>query len=331
MPNLTGHTFLVTGGNGFVGQRLLEALAQVPEAKVHTADRSPRRSLANGHPPRLIRHQLDITDGSAVDRVVGEVKPDVVFHLAAQAHVPTSFADPESTWAVNLHGTLHLLRAAQRHCPNTTFINVASADPYGASFRSGEAVTEQTPFLPLNPYAASKAAADLAAYQEAAASGLRVIRARPFNHSGPGQSEGFVLPGFAAQIARAEAGVQNPIIRVGDLSAERDFMHIKDVVTAYILLAEKAADLVPGSAYNIASGRSWQIGDLLSQLIERSSIQISVEQDVARLRPSDIQRVCGNHDALTRAVGWQPEHSTETLLDDVLNYWRSTIIGSKTR
>lgn len=327
MSNLMGKTLLVTGGSGFVGHHLLEALAQIPAVKVHTADRSARqRPISNSG--LHTAHTLDITDRNAVDRLVSEVKPQVIFHLAAQAHVPTSFADPDGTWAVNLHGTLHLLRAVTQHCPGTTFINVASADPYGASFRAGKAVTEQTPFLPLNPYAASKAAADLAAYQEAATSGLRVIRARPFNHSGPGQGEGFVLPGFAAQIARAEAGLQEPVIHVGDLSAERDFLHINDVVAAYVLLAENAAHLAPGSAFNIASGHSWQIGDLLHQLIDRSFTRITVKPDPSRLRPSDIQRVCGSHGALTRAVEWRPKYSTEALLDDVLTYWRSEVAAS---
>lgn len=325
MYNLSGKRILVTGGSGFVGRHLLAALEPLAAVEVHAADRQRTGPAGGDQPDCAHRHELDVTRAADVEHLVAQVRPDIVIHLAAQAHVPTSFAEPEATWAVNLGGTLNLLAATRRHAAGATFLNVASADPYGASFRAGEAVTEQTPFLPLNPYAASKAAADLACYQEAATSGLRVIRARPFNHSGAGQDEGFVLPGFCAQIARIEAGLQEPVIRVGDLSAERDFLHIRDVVSAYLLLAGQAGDIEPGSAFNIASGRSWAIGDLLQQLIARSDRSIAIETDEARLRPSDIRRVSGSAEALRQAVGWQPQHAIEVLLDDLLGYWRAAV------
>jgi GDP-4-dehydro-6-deoxy-D-mannose reductase len=196
---------------------------------------------------------------------------------------------------------------------------------YGASFISHGEVTETTELMPLNPYAASKAASDLAAFQYAAVSSLKVIRARPFNHSGAGQSEAFVLPAFAAQIARIEAGQCPPVIKVGDLSAERDFLHIDDVLNAYILLAENAHLIKSGSAFNIASGRSWRIEALLTQLISLSNGGIDIQTDPQRMRPSDIVRVCGSNAALKSAVGWQPHVSIEQLLLELLEFWRQQV------
>lgn len=306
MDNLRDKRILVTGASGFVGGYLLTALESIAGAEVHSAG-------------------VAIIDASAVDERVASVQPQVVFHLAAQAHVPTSFSDPDGTWAVNLHGTLNLLRSVAQHCRGATFINVGSSDMYGASFRNGATVDENTPLLPLNPYAASKAAADLAAFQQAAVSDLRVIRARSFNHSGPGQKEGYVLPAFAAQVARIEAGLQDPVVQVGDLSAERDFLHVADVVDAYLLLASRAADIAPGSAFNIASGHSHRLDALLQGLLSRSRVAIATETDPARLRPVDIARVSARPDALQRATGWQPTHSIDDLLDALLMDWRERI------
>lgn len=306
MDNLRDKRILVTGASGFVGGYLLTALEDIAGAEVHSA-------------------AVAITDAAAVDERVASVQPQVVFHLAAQAHVPTSFSDPDGTWAVNLHGTLNLLRSVARHCPGATFINVGSSDMYGASFRSGAAVDENTPLLPLNPYAASKAAADLAAFQQAAVSDLRVIRARSFNHSGPGQKEGYVLPAFAAQVARIEAGLQAPVVQVGDLSAERDFLHVADVVDAYLRLADRAPELAPGSVFNIASGSSQRLDALLQGLLARSRVAIAVETDPARLRPVDIRRVCARPEALQQATGWQSTHSIDDLLDALLTDWRERV------
>lgn len=334
-------TVLITGGSGFVGRELVRALLRTTgrtqkDRQVHATTFTgvaDLKSMAgvdtDSETVNAVHwHELDIGNAGAVDDLIARVRPSLVFHLAAQAHVPTSFADPDGTWTTNLHGTLNLLRATADHAPDATFINVASSDPYGASFRAGAAVTEATPFLPLNPYAASKAAADLAAYQFAANTDLTVIRARPFNHSGPGQGEGYVLPGFAAQIARIEAGLQEPVLRVGDLSTERDFLHVKDVVAAYVGLAEQAHAMESGAAFNIASGRSWRMADMLQQLIALSTVDIRVETDPARLRPADIQRVCGDSQALREAIAWQPCHSMDALLGELLTFWREAVADS---
>ena len=318
-----GATILVTGGGGFVGRHLLAALAESGQEHCHATTLELRHRLARESAVQW--HGLDITDRETTIDLLGVIKPDVIFHLAAQAHVPTSFTNPELTWQVNLHGTLNLLEAATRANPRATFINVGSSDMYGASFHNGEAVTEITPFLPLNPYAASKAAADLAAFQYSANSSLKIIRARPFNHTGPGQSEDFVLPAFAAQIARIEAGLQEAVIAVGDLSGERDFLHIADVVSAYMGLAERAKDIPSGTAFNISSGQARTIAELLEAMLDACSTPIRVQRDPSRLRPVDIRRVCGASDAIQAATGWAPQRSSAGIIADLLEHWRDRI------
>jgi GDP-4-dehydro-6-deoxy-D-mannose reductase len=320
MKSLAGRTVLVTGGSGFVGGHLLAALAAAGCGPLHATTLTPPASGSD-----VTWHELDITERATTLALVAGIAPDLVFHLAAQSHVPTGFSQPELTWAVNLNGTLNLLEGTARANPTATFVNIGSADCYGGSFRAGLAVAEATPFEPLNPYAASKAAADLAARQYAATTGLRVIRARPFNHSGPGQGENFVLPAFAAQIARIEAGVQAPEIAVGDLSGERDFLHIADVVDAYLALAAGAGRIPSGSAFNIASGEAVTIASLLDQLLAESPARIRVVQDPTRLRPVDIPRIAGDNSALRLATDWRPRHTRECLLADLLNHWREQV------
>lgn len=327
MAALEGATILVTGGNGFVGQHLLTALAGYSPEKCHatTLDAilaDPTQST--GSIGAVEWHQLDITDRQATFDLVATLKPDVIFHLAAQSHIPTSFANPELTWQVNLHGTLNLLEAAVKANPAATFINTGSSDMYGASFQAGEPVHENSPLLPLNPYAASKAAADLAAWQYAANSSLQIIRARPFNHAGPGQAVGFVLPDFAAQIARIEADLQEAVIAVGDLSAERDFLHVEDVVNAYIQLA-RSNTITSGSVFNIASGQATTIANVLDLMLQSSSATIRVTQDPERLRPADIHRVCGDSSAIRSATGWAPHYSLHQLVADLLDHWRTRV------
>ncbi|MDY0069350.1 MAG: GDP-mannose 4,6-dehydratase [Porticoccaceae bacterium] len=330
MADLEGKTLLVTGGNGFVGSHLLAALAELVPARLHATYLGKEPSQDDNSKSRQLEihwHPLDITDRRQTATLIAAVRPDIVFHLAAQSHIPTSFANPDLTWQVNLHGTLHLLSALNDHCPNATVIHVGSSDMYGANFHSAEPITESAAFMPLNPYAASKAAADLAAFQHGANTDLKILRARPFNHSGPGQGEGFVLPSFAAQIARIEHGRSPPVMKVGDLAAERDFLHVADVIDAYIAMALHADRIESGTAFNIASGNPVTIQSLLQQFLNASDCRIITERDPSRLRPADILRVCGDSRTLTMATGWQPRRSHATLIDDLLTYWRSRVLS----
>ncbi|TFH86503.1 NAD-dependent epimerase/dehydratase family protein [Billgrantia azerbaijanica] len=309
-------SLLVTGAGGFVGAHLLPALrAAWPEACAQAWGRGGRPA---GLDPAWQWNALDITDSRAVDDGIARCRPDAIVHLAAQSHVPTSWQDPETTWRVNLDGTRHLLDAVSRHVPRAVVLHVGSSDSYGAAFRAGRPVDEATAPLPLNPYAASKAAADLAAYQYAAG-GLSVVRARPFNHTGPGQGEGFVLPAFAAQVARIEAGLQPPVVETGNLDAERDFLDVADVVSAYVALLALPEAYQRGQAYNIASGRPRPIAECLNRLLALADVPITHRLDPARQRPSDIARVQADIGALQAATGWRPRYDLDAMLKRLLH------------
>lgn len=285
---------LITGAGGFVGQHLLKALSsRFPAASLYT-------------------ERFDVTDPSAVSAAFTGFRPDACIHLAAIASVQEARRDPARTFAVNLTGTLNIAGAMLETTPECRLIYVGSSDSYGASFRAGVALDETAPLEPLNIYAASKAAADLTMAAMAAESGLRVIRFRPFNHTGPGQSEAYVIPAFAAQIARIEAGAQEPVIRVGNIEAARDFMHVADVVRAYALALEQFDALPNGAVFNLASGQPRKIGDILAAMIARAAVPIRVEVDPARLRPVEIMRAVGDAGKAYRLLNWKPLRQATT-------------------
>jgi len=315
---------LLTGATGFVSPRLLDALRNGPfhDAQFLVWDYRP----AAGVPDPLTN--IDICSAAAVAASVAQFNPTHVVHLAAQSHVPTSFKQPELTWRINVMGTLNLFEALRKHVPQAGILYISSSEVYGRSFQAGEPLDETALLQPQNPYAASKAAADLMAGQYAA-QGLRIIRLRPFNHIGPGQREEFVSAAFAAQIARIEAGQQKPVLLVGNLEAQRDFLDVDDVVRAYVLTLERLFDLPSGLVLNICSGVPRKIEDLLSGLIAQASCPITVEVDPARLRPSDTPLAVGVADAAYRCLGWMAEITLEETLAAVLNEWRNTVRGGK--
>jgi GDP-4-dehydro-6-deoxy-D-mannose reductase len=302
---------LVTGANGFVGRHVLAALAAaLPHAEI-------------------ICSTADITDQDAVRALIGAGQPACCVHLAAVAAIGVARSNPGRAWAVNLHGTLHLATAIRDLAPQCRLIFISSADIYGGSFRTGQALDEQALLSPLNTYGATKAAADLA-LGAMAAEGLSVLRLRAFNHTGPGQSEDFVVPAFARQIARIEAGLAPPVIAVGALDTERDFLDVRDVARAYVAAVTRADTLPVNAILNISSGATRRIGDVLSSLLALSKAEIRIEQDKARLRPSDIPRAVGDARLAQRLLGWQPSIPWQDTLTDVLNDWRVRVRGDKT-
>ena len=313
---------LVTGGAGFVGQQLLPELQKHwPQASLHAT----ARQVADGLDEQgVCWHSLDLRQPQAVTNCLAQIQPDTVIHLAAQANVGQSFAQEQTTWDINLQGSLNLYAALKATTPQARLLHISSADVYGASFKSGTPLDETSLLQPLNPYAASKAAADLAAGVLAATSSLHVIRARPFNHTGPGQAESFVLPAFAAQIARIEAG-QQTTLQVGNLDAMRDFMHVQDLVQAYIALLNHAEQITSGEVFNICSGQAVSIQSLLDQLLSQARQPIQPVQDPQRLRPSDIHQVSGSYAKLARLTGWSPQTTQAQLLQDLLQSWRHKI------
>lgn len=314
MSEAWGHSVqkvLVTGAAGFVGQRLLSALKRRHPNWVYDAPAAA---------------ELDIRDPDVMSRRILETGPDLVVHLAAVAAVTDSVRAPRNTWDVNLGGTVNLVLALQEHAPSAHLLYVSSAEVYGASLNDGRA-SEATLLQPVNPYAASKAAADILVRQ-AAANGLSATVMRPFNHTGAGQSEAFVAPAFAAQIARIEAGLQEPVISVGSLDDERDFLDVSDVVDAYVRVIDRRASLAPGAVFNVASGQTVRIGDLLDKLLALSKASISVRVDPARLRPSPIPRVVGDASAL-RNLGWSPSVDLDVTLAAILDGLRRGIAESR--
>ena len=272
----------------------------------------PRRA-----PPRT----LDVTDANAVESYIKERQPDVVVHLAAIAAVTAANRDPRLAWRVNLDGTLNLVFALQRHAPAARLMLISSAEVYGRSLNTGTPVDETAVLEPVNAYAASKAAADILVRQ-AGAAGLFTTVMRAFNHTGPGQSEDFVAPSFAAQIARIEARLQPPVLAVGDLDEERDFLDVDDVTDAYAAVLDAREGLRSGEAFNVASGRSVRIGDILEQLLSLATVPITIRHDRTRRRITSIRKIVGNASRLRRAVNWSPQRPFGETLIRLLEYER---------
>jgi GDP-4-dehydro-6-deoxy-D-mannose reductase len=308
---------LVTGATGFVGSHLRAALRSAfPDTILIAAGQG---DAAPGWDERV---PLDLADSEACRACIATARPDAVVHLAAIAAVADSFRAPLPVWQVNLMGTLALAEAVLALAPEAAFLHASSAEVYGLSFQDGTPLAEDAPLRPSNPYAASKAAADLA-LGEMALRGLRVIRLRPFTHTGPGQTEAFVVPAFARQAARIAAGLQPPVLHVGALDRWRDFLDVRDVCAGYVAALRHAGDCPPGAAFNLASGQPRRIGDVLEALLRLAGIAPRIEIEAARLRPTDVLRTVGDATAARDQLGWQPAIPWEETLASVYGYWQS--------
>lgn len=313
---------LLVGGTGFVGGYLAPALeAAFPAHQRILLSREGDEVV----PPGWDVRKADLLDPQSVETLVAALRPQVVVHLAAQAHV---MSDAEATWRVNFGGTFALASAVARHAPEGVFFFSSSGEVYGTSFKDGVA-TEETAPRPQNAYAASKLAAE-AMLRDVLPPTKRLIVTRSFNHTGPRQDERFVLPTFAAQIARIEAGQIPPVMHVGNMSAERDFLHVADVVDAYVRLLTHPG-LESRVLANVASGHAYRIEALLDVLRKASNRPFQVETDPARLRPSDIPRAVGDSAHLMRLVGWAPTRSIEEILEELLVWWRVRVAHDSAR
>jgi GDP-4-dehydro-6-deoxy-D-mannose reductase len=313
---------LVTGALGFVGPYLVQALRRLYESDIEiiaTAKDAGHHALLG---PVMA---LDVTDRAALEDAITSAKPTHVINLAGVAAPTAANADPEEAWRVNLHGTLNLARVLLNRAPDCWLIHVGSGLVYGESAKSGRALDENALLAPIDEYSATKAAADLTLGALIRA-GLKCIRLRPFNHTGPGQSEAFVVPAFGMQIARIEARLAPPVIRVGNLDAQRDFLDVRDVANAYALVMRNLERLDPGTVLNIASGIPRGISDILAGLVERSYVEISVEQDPIRQRLGDLPILVGDASRARELLDWQPEHLFEGTLSAVLNDCRARAV-----
>jgi GDP-4-dehydro-6-deoxy-D-mannose reductase len=259
---------------------------------------------------------VDLLDAQAARAAVGRARPDVVYHLAAQAHVGTSWREPARTLHDNVAMTLHVLEAVAAEAPEAPVVAVGSGEVYGPP--AALPVSEDFPLRPQNPYAVSKAAADLLAGFFADARGLRVIRARPFNHAGAGQQPIYAIASFAQQVASALQAGEEPVrIVTGNPDTRRDYTDVRDVVRAYRLLAERAE---PG-AYNVCSGRSASARELIAGLAAAAGVEVEQRIDPARVRENEVMEVRGSFERLRVATGWEPEIPLERTLRDTLAWW----------
>ena len=305
---------LVTGIDGFAG-RHLAALLRTRGDEVHGTLRAADRQAALSWLGATSLRVLDVRDADAVAAAVVAVAPDVLFHLAARTFVPAAAADPAGVFTVNALGTLHALAAVARHAPRCRVLVVGSADAYGAVPEAAQPIVESVPLRPLSAYGASKAAADVLAGQWADGMGLDVVRVRPFNHVGPGQDARFVCADFARQLVAVARGEHPPRIAVGDLEPVRDFSDVRDVVAAYVAVAERGAR---GAVYNVCSGVGRSIRSLLDDLIAAVGLQVEIVPAAERRRPTQVTRLVGSAAALTAATGWKPAIAWERTIADVI-------------
>ncbi len=274
----------------------------------------------------VIPGSFDVTDAAAVREAVRSARPDGCIHLAAVSAIPAAQSDPEAAWRVNLHGTLTLARTLLAEAPGCVLLFASTADAYGRSFQRGAPLDEQAALAPMNTYGATKAAADLA-LGAMASEGLRVIRARPFNHTGPGQSADFVVAAFARQVARVAAGLQPPVIQVGALDPLRDFLDVRDVCAAYASCLARADALPPGVILNLASGVPRRVGDVLTDLLTIAGVAAEVAVDGRRLRRSEIPTASGDAALAARLLGWAPAIPWRQTLADVLRDWQARVLA----
>lgn len=314
---------LITGISGFAGSHLAEYCLNRGDIEVFGTIRWRSRTENIDHIKNKIQlMECDIRDATSVLKVLEKVKPDLIFHLAAQSFVPTSWHAPTETLITNIVGQVNIFEAV-RELNLTTRIQLAcSSEEYGMVYEGEIPIKETNPLRPLSPYAVSKVTQDLLGYQYHESYDMFIVRTRAFNHEGPRRGEVFVTSNFAKQIAEIEKGEREPVIEVGNLKAIRDFTDVRDTVKGYWLSLEKCE---PGEVYNIASGKGTKIREMLDTLLKFSGVDVEIKRDPARMRPSDVQILVGDHSKFSKATGWEPEIPFEKTLEDLLNYWRERV------
>jgi GDP-4-dehydro-6-deoxy-D-mannose reductase len=292
---------LVTGSKGFVGYWLMAHLESEGDEVIG------------------IDAEVDITDPEALRDKVEAVAPDGIIHLAALASVGASFGSAEATWRVNAVGSANLLDAALACPTRPRVVLISSSEVYGRVPQDQLPIGEERPFAPVSPYAASKAAAEMAALQAWLGPGLEVIRVRPFNHTGPGQRTDFVVPALAEQIARAvDSGADH--LSTGNLEARRDISDVRDVVRAYRGLLVGGE---PGQVYNVCRGEAYSIQHIAERLMAAAGVELPIVVDPARIRPVEIPEVRGDRRRVGAAIGWHPQYELDQTLADVLDHWKN--------
>ncbi len=314
---------LVTGITGFVGSHFADhALARGATVVGSYRWRSKTENIDH------IRGQIelvdcDLRDMNSAQHLIDTARPDWVIHLAAQSFVATSWQAPAETFMTNTVSQVNVLEAVRSRVPGARCLVIGSSEEYGFVTEDELPITETNALRPLSPYAVSKVAQDLMGYQYFKSYGMHIVRSRAFNHEGPRRGDVFVTSSFARQIVEIERGLREPIIEVGSLKSRRDYTDVRDIVRGYWLLLERGE---PGEVYNLCSGRAWVIQDILDFLLGEARVQgITVREDPARLRPTDMPVLRGDATKVREAVGWAPEIPFEQTLRDLLAYWRDRV------
>lgn len=310
---------LITGIEGFVGKYLSDHL--LAQGDMVCGTYLTEGNLSNLD-TRVECFQMDITDATGVKKVLLETEPDVIYHLAAQSSAGVSWKKPQMTVQVNVIGTLNILEFLRMEMPETRILLIGSSEEYGYVKPEDMPVSEDQPYVPGNPYAISKIGQSMFGKLYARAYGLDVIMIKAFNHFGPGQSDTFVISDFAKRIAMIEKGLMKPVLKVGNLEAERDFTDVRDVVRAYRLLADRGEK---GEMYNVGSGSSRKIQDILDLLLSFVDVDVQMIEDSGRMRPSDVPVIRCDHRKLCKSTGWEPKHKFKESVLSVLEHWRTVV------
>jgi GDP-4-dehydro-6-deoxy-D-mannose reductase len=315
---------LITGITGFAGSHLADyILENHPGTKVFGLVRWRSRMENILHiRERLQLVEADLKDMVSLKKCLEEVKPDRIFHLAAQSFVPTSWKCPAETFAINAVGQIHLFEAVLSLGISPRIHIAGSSEEYGLVNSDEIPMKETNPLRPLSPYAVSKVAQDLLGWQYFKSYGLRVVRTRGFNHTGPRRGEVFICSNFAKQIVEIESKKRKPVLLVGNLEARRDFTDVRDIIRGYWLCSERGED---GDVYNIGTGKTYSMKEILEMLLAISNIDVKIEVDPQRLRPSDVPVLLSDSSKFRKLTGWEPKIPLRQSLQDLLDYWRERV------
>ncbi|MGD8718851.1 MAG: GDP-mannose 4,6-dehydratase [Candidatus Zixiibacteriota bacterium] len=313
---------LITGITGFAGSHLADYALALGDVEVYGTARwrSPSQNIEHIS-DRITVIDADLRDASSVESLVADIKPDKIFHLAAQSYVVSSWKLPSETLTTNIVGTVNIFEAVRRAKYEPRILVACSSEEYGFVAPEEVPITEDNPLRPLSPYGVSKVGQDMLSYQYFKSYGTDVVRTRAFNHTGPRRGRVFVCSNFAIQIIEARKGLR-PHVSVGNLDAVRDFTDVRDTVRAYWRALEAAEG---GEVYNICSGKGYSIREVVEKLVELSGADVKVEVDPERLRPSDVPLLIGDNTKITKQTGWRPEIPFDQTLSDILDYWSERI------
>ena len=311
---------LIIGASGFVGTYLVEEIRRSLFCEVITATSRETDTLGIGEDKTV---HLNILDRKQILDVLLSEKPDYIFHLAAQSSVALSWTNPKSTVDTNIIGAINLISAIKQSGYSPRVLIVGSGEEYGRVKETDIPIREKAVLAPCNVYAVTKVCQNMMASIYARAYGLQLVMTRSFNHIGPGQSPQFVVADFCSQAVKIEKGLQEPVFRVGNLSAKRDFTDVRDVVKAYCMLIQYGK---PGETYNVGSGHAVAVQEILDIILSQTKAEVKVETDPSKLRPVDVPVIEADISKIYKDTGWKPEISPAQTITDIMQYWRNHIL-----